>query len=432
MHRRRIHPPSIFGVSVAVALAALAANCADPAGADAPTDVVAATGPDLAIAWNQLAYEIAYAEDGFLTFKGQRAIALMHLAVHDALQAVVSVYSPYGLDAREPDADPLSAAAQAAHDVLLASYPDRYERLGVELRRWRERASGAAARELGARVGAASAQTLLTSRADDGYDTEGTYTFTDGPGHYRTTPPWDGFTLQPGFRFAKPLSFDDRARFRPAPPPPLDSPAYAEALNEVRAQGDSLSTSRTADQTGYAVWWMEFAESSAGRLVRRLLDERGPDLWAANRMLAHMYVALYDGYISNWDSKYEFDHWRPYTAIRGAAEDGNAATSPDPDWRPLRPTPPFPEYASAHATGCGAAYEVAARFFGDEVAFENSSLTAPSTMATRAFTSFRAAADECADSRVRLGWHFRYATDAGLAAGRTIARHVMDTILAER
>jgi hypothetical protein len=57
-------------------------------------------------------------------------------------------------------------------------------------------------------------------------------------------------------------------------------------------------------------------------------------------------------------------------------------------------------------------------------AFEMETITAPAGMPRRRFASFRAAAAECADSRVRLGWHFRYSTDAGLELGNAVARYV--------
>jgi hypothetical protein len=57
--------------------------------------------------------------------------------------------------------------------------------------------------------------------------------------------------------------------------------------------------------------------------------------------------------------------------------------------------------------------------------------TAPPQVQTRTFESFGAAAAECADSRVRLGWHFRYATDAGLELGRHIAKHAAKHALRE-
>lgn len=435
MSRHRWIDAKRYAAVVAVAaIPALvtAAACNNPATSSEARTTAESTDASLAVAWNGLAYEIAYAADSFMTFKGQRALAMVHLAMHDALQAVLPIYHSYLYDERHPDADPYVAAAQAAADILRAAYPDRSADIDRQLAKTLDATTDRNAREEGQAVGAAAAGALLAARAGDGWDASGAYQFGGGPGAYATTPPWDGFVLQPGFGHATHFTFDDPARFRPPPPPPLDSPEYAQALNEVMAQGDSASSARSADQTGYALWWMEFSESAAGRLVRRLLAESDLSLWDANRVLAHLYAALYDGYVTVWEAKYTFNHWRPYTAIRAAANDGNPDTSPDPDWVPLRPTPPFPEYMSAHATGCATAYEVATRYFGDNVAFENTSLTAPPGMSTRTFESFRDAAEECADSRVQLGWHFRYATNAGLDAGRRIARFVMDSTLRAR
>jgi hypothetical protein len=130
---------------------------------------------------------------------------------------------------------------------------------------------------------------------------------------------------------------------------------------------------------------------------------------------------LFDGYVAVWDSKFEYNHWRPYTAIREAARDGNAATTADANWEPLRTTPPHPEYVSAHATSCGATFEILRRTLGNNVSFTMETLTAPPGMPTRSFRNFNEAAAECADSRVRLGWHFRYATERGLTLGRDVA-----------
>jgi hypothetical protein len=138
-------------------------------------------------------------------------------------------------------------------------------------------------------------------------------------------------------------------------------------------------------------------------------------------MFALLNMSIFDGYVADWDSKFEYNHWRPYTAIRAAAGDGNPATAADSNWEPLRTTPPHPEYVSAHSTACGATFEVLKRTFGDRVSFTMETTTAPPEMPTRSFRSFSAAAAECADSRVRLGWHFRYSTNRGLALGRAIA-----------
>ena len=412
----------LAGMSLAALLMA-AVPCATDAAAPRTE------GAQLAVAWNRLAYDIAFAEDKFLTFKGQRALAMMHLAIHDALNTIDPAYQRYAYSGGQIDASPSAAAAQAAYQVLLSQYPDRQPKLEGELASWLDAVPAGAPKDRGVDLGKAAAAAILARRERDGWDAKGSYTYVNGPGQYQTTPPRAGFVLQPGFRGAQPFALAAGSQFRPPPPPALASAAYADALAEVKAYGSAGSRIRTPDQTGYAVWWMEFAEGSVNRLARQLLQDRGADLWRANRMFAYLNMALFDTYIAVWDSKYQYNHWRPYTAVRAAATDGNPATAPDPGWEPLRPTPPFPEYASAHAAACAAAFTVLARTFGDEGSFTMATLTAPPGMPTRSFTRFSEAADECADSRVVLGWHFRYSTDAGLRLGSSVAGYVLETRL---
>jgi hypothetical protein len=322
-------------------------------------------------------------------------------------------------------ADPEAAAAQAAYQVLLSQYPGKKSELDAELAVWLDAVPENGSRSRAIDLGKASAAAILARREGDRFDFPGSYEFKDGPGQYRTTPPWDGFVAQPGFRFAKPFAIGAPERFRPPPPPALGSRAYAAAFGEVKTYGAADSRHRTEDQTGFAVWWMEFAEGSVNRLARRLVTERKTDLWTATRLFAHLNMALYDGYVVVWDSKYEYNHWRPYTATREAARDGNPRTRPDPGWLPLRDTPPFPEYASAHAAGCAGSLRVLKEAWGDRVPFSMTTTTAPPGMPERSFPSFTAAAAECADSRVMLGWHFRYATEAGSRIGRRVAENVM-------
>ena len=395
------------------------------------------TGPQradrgLTVAWNRLAYEVAFAEDEFLTFKGHRAFAMMHLAMHDALNSITPVYQRYAYRGERTAADPTAAAAQAAYEVLVAQYPDVKPRLDAELAAWLERVSNSTPRTRGIELGKAAAAEMLALRQGDGFDAQGNYTFRSGAGQYQTTPPWNGFVAQPGFRSAKPFALAEPDQFRPVPPPPLTGEAYALALNEVKDYGADNSPVRTEDQTAYAVWWMEFSEGSVNRLARQFVTDSRVDLWTANRMFAYLNMSLFDGYVAVWDAKYEYNHWRPYTAVRAADSDENVGTAPDSNWQPLRPTPPFPEYSSAHAAGCAASFEVLEHTFGNGISFTMETITAASNMRTRSFTSFAAAAAECADSRVRLGWHFRYATESGLAMGRSIARYVMANFLEGR
>lgn len=380
---------------------------------------------DVIVAWNGLAHDIAFAEDQFLTFKGQRAMAMMHLAMHDALNSIVPLYRRYASVGPRVAADPIAAAAQAAYAVLVSQYPGQQSRLAAELKASLGQVPSGKLRDRGIELGNAAAAAIVTLRSNDGFDDPGTYEFRSGPGEYQTTPPWNGFVAQPGFRFAKPFALDAPSQFRPPPPPPLTSRLYARALREVKENGAIDSTRRSEDQTAYALWWMEFAEGSVNRLARHLTVERRTHLWVAARLFAHLDVALFDAYVGTWDSKYEYNHWRPYTAVRAADTDNNPRTQPEPAWEPLRPTPPFPEYASAHATACAASFGILERSLGDSGSFTMQTTTAPPGMPTRTFGNFRAAAAECADSRVRLGWHYRYSTDAGLALGQRVANHTI-------
>ena len=384
------------------------------------------------VAWSRKAYEIAFAEDQFLTFKGHRAFAMMHLAMHDALNAVVPVYEPYARASRDSLAHPVAAAAQAAHDVLASQYPGQEVSLAAELGEWLAQVPDGVHETRGIDLGRRAARAILSRREGDGWDLPGTYTFETGPGAYQTTPPWDGFVAQPGFRLARPFGVQAPDALRAPPPPALNSKAYTAAFDEVKAFGRLDSGVRTPDQTGYAVWWMEFAEGSVNRLARQLVTERQTHLWRAARLFALLNMALFDTYVTVWDAKYEHNHWRPYTAVRHADTDGNEATTADRSWEPLRTTPPFPEYVSAHSAACASSFHILGRTFGDAVAFRMDSTSAPPGMPTRSFASFSEAAAECADSRVRIGFHFRYATDRGLALGRAVARSISRRQLAFR
>ena len=408
--------------TIALLISALMGIWSTPAGAGG--DRSSRPAP-IVIEWNLLVNELAFAEDQFLTFKGARADAMMHIAQHDALNAIDPTYEQFAFRERDRRAHPVAAAAQAAHDVVAAEYPDRRAEVDALLAEQLAGVRPAKAKAAGIELGRAAAATILADRRGDGYDFQGTYTFRVGPGEYQTTPPFNGFVLQPGFRFARPFALSSPDRLRPKRPPALSSSAYADAFNEVKDTGRIDSASRTADQTSYALWWMEFVEGSMNRLARELAAREGLGLLESARLFAQLGVGIYDAYIAVWDSKFEHNHWRPYTAIREAGSDGNPRTVADPGWEPLRTTPPFPDYVSAQSAACNVSLGVLGEAFGDRARFTMETITAPPGMPTRSFKSFTAAGDECADSRVRLGWHFRYATDAGIRLGRNVADYVV-------
>lgn len=403
---------------------------------------------DLVAAWNRQALEVAEAEDGFLTLKGVRTAAMMHLAIHDALNAIDPRYAPWVETSPAPGADPVAAAAQAAFEVSRDQYPDQEARFTKELEGWLTRGEEGPARAAGIELGRETAAAVLEDREGDRWDGQGDYEWQPrAPGVYAEmgehsgTP--EGFVFGAGWAEAEPFTLGTPSRFRAPPPPALDSEAYTRAFREVKEVGAFESETRTADQAHLAMWWKEFVEGSHNRLARRLVVEEDLDLWVAARTFALLNVSIYDAYVGVFDDKFHYNHWRPYTAIRRASEDGNPETREESEWDNLhRHTYAFPSYPSAHGTACAAAMTVLADTFGRDrpvsMTIERVDRSGPMSgkipvePATRSFESFSAAAEECTASRVYLGIHFRYDSEAGTDLGRRIGSHVIEGFLRAR
>ena len=173
----------------------------------------------------------------------------------------------------------------------------------------------------------------------------------------------------------------DSSQFRPGPPYAVTSRKYAADFNEVKALGgDGVTTpsARTAEQTEIALFWVESSPLQWNRIARTVAAATRLDLWEQARLFGLLNMALADGYVGSFDTKYHYNYWRPVTAIRSADTDGNPNTSADPTWTPLVTTPPIPDYDSAHSVEGGAARQVLKRFFGtDHIGFATCSLTLP-------------------------------------------------------
>jgi hypothetical protein len=376
-------------------------------------------------AWNQVATEAAVKHDGFQDFAvNLRALAMMHLAIHDALNAIVPLYDPYAFAARRPHADPLAAVSQAAHDVLVLAYSAQAAVFDAELERWLARVPGGRRKAAGVELGREVARAIVALRAGDGLDAPGAYQPRGGPGDYAFVPPFD-FVFRPAVADARPFALRSGEQFRPPPPPALTDPAYAAAFEEVKSFGRADSSVRSDDQTHAAAWWAEFAEIGWNRIANTLVRERRLSMHRAARLFALLEIGIMDAYVAVWNAKRFYDRWRPYTAIRAADTDGNPATEPDAGWESFLVNPPIQEYPSAHAIESAAAAEILVAALGADVSFESTSTSAPADRPTRRFAGLRAAAAEAADSRVMAGIHFRYACDAGLEAGRELGRYVV-------
>jgi len=148
------------------------------------------------------------------------------------------------------------------------------------------------------------------------------------------------------------------------------------------------------------------------------------DLSQASRLLADMDLSFADGAISFYDAKYHYDLWRPISAIREAASDGNPATIADPNWSPLATTPADPSYPGAHSVISSAGATVLSAFFGNHDDIAVTSEVLPGVV--RHFDSYRDVAREAGLSRIFAGVHTRIDHDAGLRLGRSVADFVLD------
>ena len=145
------------------------------------------------------------------------------------------------------------------------------------------------------------------------------------------------------------------------------------------------------------------------------------------RLLALLNVAMADAVISCWDAKYNYNFWRPITAIELASTDGNPNTEGQAsEWRPLLVTPNFSEYPSGHATVSPAAALVLGTYFGNDTEFTLTSETLPGVV--RSYDSFTQAADEAFDARIYGGIHFRSACRDGRTTGIQVGSFVMANV----
>jgi hypothetical protein len=379
--------------------------------------------------WNLTAFQVIKAGDGYGDpMAASRSLAMMHAAMHDAVNTVRPRYQRYAL--QEPPigphkADAAVAAAFAAHDVLIALYPQAAAKAiaQVQLERTLFEAGVGQSIDAGTGIGRAAAAAVLAKRANDGAAGSEPYLEGTQPGQYRFTAPFN-FAAAPHWRQVTPFLLASASQFRTAPPPGLSSQSYRRAFDEVKHEGGKTSQRRSADETHYAAFWYEFSDIGWNRVARAAAEKVKQDLSERARTFALLNMVMADAYIAGWDSKYHYNFWRPVTAIHLAGNDGNPNTAPDLSFDPLLITPPVPDMPSTHSALGAAAAEVLADAFGsDHVPFSFASPSALPENPVRSFRSFREAARENADSRVKAGLHFRFAIDAGLELGRNIGQH---------
>lgn len=437
-------------------------HSAPPSSADPP-------GRDAVMDWNSVALEVV-AEDHSGTFgppsqggpvRTARALAIVHAAVFDAVNSIEPQHTPYLLSHPGQGASIDAAAATAAHDTLIALYPDQAAELDAELSAYLAVIPDGQSKARGIALGRLVAKKMLKEREDDGSTAPMPYTPGTDPGDHQLDPlnPGQGY-LDPGWGSVLPFALASGDQFQALPPPALGCAEYTSAFEEVKSLGGDgiiTPTSRTAEQTEIGLFWAYDGARGLGvppRLYNQIaqviaIQEGNTEVENA-RLFALLNIAMADAGIAAWETKYHYDLWRPIVAIRQAHTDGNPATAADTTWRPLGApasnqsgndfTPPFPAYTSGHSTFGGALFRTLENFYGtDSIAFdfvsdELNGITTDSQgvvrpLVVRHFSSLSQAAEENAISRIYLGIHWRFDATEGIVQGTAVADHVFANIL---
>ena len=403
--------------------------------------------------------------------RSSRAMAVVHLAVFEAVNAIAGTHqSLVGLDRFPGNASIDAAIAQSAHDTLVAMFPSQADTMHGYLED-ELRVLPRQGMVPGLQIGGRAAQSVLALAAKDGSAHPELQLGTDfvplsDPGKWRQDP-ISRLPLALGAHWGdvKPFVLESGAQFRVPPPPPLNSPEYAAAFDEVKRLGGATASERTADQTFAGTFWAYDGTPSLcapprlyNQIVMSIADQMGTDVVELTRLLALVNVAMSDTAIAIWESKYYYQVWRPITGIREAdvgtgpsgLGDGNDATIGNPNFMPLGApasnlvgpnfTPPFPAYPSGHAGFGGAVFEMLRRFYRtDAIPFtfvsdeyngetvDNQGNRRP--LLPRSFKSLSEAEEENGQSRIYLGIHWSFDKTAGIEQGRRVANYIFERAL---
>ena len=393
---------------------------------------------DVVLKWNQLLQSTLPQPGNPQT---PRFYSMMHIAMFDAINAIERDFEPYRVRLRPGLVGSTSAAAaQAAHDVLVAlnpsSVPAYDEALAADLG---DHPSGFARR--GAAIGALVAKEILAWRQNDGWVVSAFPPYAEPPlpGRWQPTPPANAAAAFTHLQHAAPMALLSATHLLPSPPPSLTSARYATDLNEVKLVGKSDSAVRTEEQTTIARLWSGVGTTTGffsvwNNMTRDVVLARQLSLVETARVFVLVNVSIHDALQTTQASKFVYGVWRPVTAIRAADTDLNPDTDPDSSWLPLITTPPYPSYAGNLATiGASAARALQLVSGTNDVPVTVTwSLSGGLPPVTRQFDGFWQAAEEEFLARIYGGVHYRFDQEAGQQVGRSAAEFVFANFMRPR
>ncbi len=358
-------------------------------------------------------------------FVHTRSVAIVHLAMFDAVNSIDRRYTPYRVQvSTAAGASREAAAAAAAHFALVRLYPDQAPDIDSFYQTSLAAVPDGGPKSKGIQLGEQVAAEILALRAKDGAGAPNAYRPYTAAGIYVPT------VLPVAYSWSQvtPFALKEGSQFRPGAPVSLQSAQWAKDCDEVKKMGAKIGSGRTTEQTDVARLWEFTGPGLHNQVARQLAATKNFDVLDNARLFALYAMAMADSYIAVFDAKYAYNFWRPVTAIRNADLDGNDVTERDPVWEPFITTPMHPEYPCAHCINSAAGAAVLEAFFGDAVRpFSLTSPTVPGV--TRRFSRLSDYVRESIDARVYDGVHYRTSGEVGAAMGRKVAEYTVQNYL---
>jgi hypothetical protein len=362
--------------------------------------------------------------------------AMVHAAVHDAVQAIEKKFEPYAMEIPGASGSSIAAAAAAAHFMLVNRFPAQAATYLDPTYLAYLAANGLTVSDPGVAVGEQSAAGLIALRAGDGsFPNPPLPPFLGGtnPGDWRPTPsylpgppPSNSPMAAEFLAFMTPFTLTSASQFRPSSgPPALNSGKYTKDYNEVKRLGGDVNSERTQAQTDLATFFNLNFFNQYSLAIRDISNAHITDIAESARLYALAYLAMADSVITAWDSKRHFVFWRPLTAIQEGDNDGNDKTVGDVNWHPFINTPPYPDYTSGANNVTSSLVNILKLYFQtDKFSFELKSNNPAANPPTREYKHFSEWTADVVEARILQGIHFRTADILGRKQGLHVARWV--------
>ena len=332
-------------------------GAAQLAGADAVTD------------WNQITVDaVTVGRPGPI---GIVDIALVQVAVHDAVQAIEKRFEPYHFELDRAYGRRSAAVAAAAHDVLVGMYPAQAATLDPIY--FSYLADHGLTGDSGLAVGQQAAARILPLRRVNPNPLPPPFVGGTDVGRRRPTPSFLGNPPLPApfspmavpwMGSFDPFTLTSPTRFRAGAAAGADERALHEGLQ--RGQSLRLSREHSAQRRADGSRLLLQREHT-GAVEQRAAGNRDAIPAPNGRLRAAAWrwriMATADALISSWDSKMHYVFWRPITAIVEADHDGNPHTIADASWQPLINNPNYPDYTSGANNVAGAMTRTLELFF---------------------------------------------------------------------